>query len=295
MRTATIRWVQSSLRKSRVGFVLALVLAHGLNRRADADFLVAADETLAAMMMDSEEEALYLTQQFGGLDAPLSFTSRINPASRSYSYSANPGSVYDGMGLSLTVTGAFDPTSGTWSSTSNGMLGGTPWVGTYTATFTDPPGTTDQATELTIGFWKIFTTAIHWSDDPLDPNRLNSSGTVVISKFNFVTGRYEDVKSFTEIDSRQKTVDELIQEYNNEAMNENGANRIDNGFGAFVVAPAAAVPEPSTLALTLTGLALTGFGMAFCRHFSITRPGERRSGARARRRRPAASAPPAAM
>lgn len=220
-----------------------LVVSLLLPAYATADVLSPTDETLAAMIAQSEEDIIFLGQQFGYPTGALTFTSQLDGLSKTYSYSLTPGSNYNGMSAALSGSGSFS--AGLWTTTTNSTIGTTSWSADGTIFFADTQGGTgeDETADAAIplpGGWDAHP-RIHWDDDPTDPTSLISFGHILIT-FN---GKV--VASVNEADSRKKTIDELISQYAVVGLFDGaGSNDAATGAGRFVISP---VPEPRSIAL----------------------------------------------
>jgi hypothetical protein len=129
--------------------VLALAALAIVTTIASPGRAASVDLATVIMMANSEANAVFIGVQFGtDSSSPLNFTSNVDAAGQSFSYSLNPGSTYLGQAISLTSSGVLSSDGTVWTLTSDGTFGATSWSTTGTAsTSTDPSGvTTDHHT-----------------------------------------------------------------------------------------------------------------------------------------------------
>lgn len=80
------------------------------------------------MMYEQSQDLSYIADRFGVDPAsPLSFTTYVDPAGHSFTYSLKSGSTYQGRPIVLTVSGALTPER-YWDVSSSGSYGGVPWT-----------------------------------------------------------------------------------------------------------------------------------------------------------------------
>src|SRR5947209_1930894 len=91
-------------------------------------------------MMEAQGADIAALGRFFGADSRtvLSFTSFVNPAAKTFTYTLNPGIIYLGRALSLTSMGQSNAMS-QWTWTSNLSLGTTSWSDIGTGAFTGDP------------------------------------------------------------------------------------------------------------------------------------------------------------
>jgi hypothetical protein len=88
-------------------------------------------------MAEFSGETVETLARFFGPDftTPINFSSFVDPAALTFSFSTVPGATYLGLPLMLTGTGVFDTATSTWSLSSHDSLGTTKWSFIGDATF----------------------------------------------------------------------------------------------------------------------------------------------------------------
>jgi hypothetical protein len=85
------------------------------------------------MMEVQGAEAAYIGRTFGpDTSSPLSFTSNVDVAAQTFSFSLNGGSTYQGNSISLSGSGALDSSTGLFDWSTTGFLGSSPLDGSGT-------------------------------------------------------------------------------------------------------------------------------------------------------------------
>jgi len=248
--------VRTSFCKALPGklFVAAGVfLCAGISFPGRADILAGSDQGLAAMMSAAENDMIFLGLQYGQSAQPVAFASQFSASS--FQYTANSGSIYNGLPLVLTSAGAstgLDP----WTTSAAGAVGGAGFTGSGTGTFSGnsiPEGYVSSGSE---GNWIWFKT-VSWSVDPFDPGLLHSNTQITFITTDPKTGQLV-TKVVQESDERRRFVDDNgtwqisidgIFGLNGPPVLIQGAFAA-NGAGSFT---AFVAPEPATFFFTLVG------------------------------------------
>jgi hypothetical protein len=139
LRTGDASATKRSLVTRCVIWLMTATILTGLTGTASAAPLSASEETVSAMMANVEEDLTFLYDRAGVVQAPLVFSSSLDPASMAYSYSTLTGSSYNGTPASLVASGNFDAASSQWHSNSIMSLGGNSWAVTGSTAFTSGP------------------------------------------------------------------------------------------------------------------------------------------------------------
>jgi hypothetical protein len=113
-------------RRLLVSVLLPLILAAAMPAVASP----ISTTTLTHLMIESEAvDADGLVLLFGpDFASHIVFSSLVDPLAMSYSYTSVPGSTYEGLSLTLSATGIFDPSTDTLAIASAGTLGADSWT-----------------------------------------------------------------------------------------------------------------------------------------------------------------------
>jgi hypothetical protein len=126
-------------------FTISLMLA---TIPATAGNLPAIVEVTESMMASSGLDTLVEAGIFGsGVPSTLQFSSFVNPATGSFTYSLLPGQSYLGQSISLTTVGTFDPALNSYTWTTTGLYGATPFSGSGSDAWTGDPTEKGETTE----------------------------------------------------------------------------------------------------------------------------------------------------
>ena len=83
---------------------------------------------MEAMMTAQQYDATFLGFQFGSdSNSRLSYSSYVDPAGQTFTFSLKSGSTYLGQSISLNAAGNLDPSTKTWNVLSSGSYGGNLW------------------------------------------------------------------------------------------------------------------------------------------------------------------------
>jgi hypothetical protein len=214
--------------------------------------VVLANEAMSEYMASD----LVLIGFFSGIDplSPLSFTSDVDPAGRSFSYSLLAGSMYNGQQIIDLASGTLNGT--TWTLSSTGSLGSTVWSTSGTMTINYNAGNdTDTDTQDLNRFDKdkVKTGDVHTTST----SELTAAGGTVMDK-KFLTDKNGD-----KIPGSDKTSEYALsaagawnlQVFGSFTLTSSGISPPDGGAGTFSVS---LVPEPSSSILLFLGSSVVG-------------------------------------
>jgi hypothetical protein len=214
--------------------------------------LMAHDASANSSMM-----ALFFGADFGAL---VPFTSHVDPANLSYSFSSQPGSTYLGQSVTVSGSGVFDSNTGVLTTTSSGMLGSTLWT----------TGGTLSVSRGVAGY--TFTGVENFISVPggiLPPTRcvtftftgaqLNDDGTSVavatwMNECNNTSGTATQADTF-EVSGHYLVITLLSGEVHSIDLTDEGDSPEEGGDGDYTIS-FASVPEPDSLLLLSGGLAI---------------------------------------
>ena len=249
-------------------FKISLLLATIPATAGDLPAILQVTET---MMAASNLDTLVEAGMFGsGVPSTLQFSSFLDPVTGSFTYSLLPGQSYLGQSISLTTVGTFDPALNSYTWTTTGLYGTTPFSGGGSEAWIGDPTETGSTT-------------ITWKDGKQYTGTgkvevvEQGGGSTAKSKATDWTFTGPDGHKFEHFNGDDKwVVDPKTHDGNWEYSNWTFANAafpqglnikgtgfvpLDGGAGNFelVLTPIAA-PEPSTLLTLGSGiLGLAGF------------------------------------
>ncbi len=232
---------------------------------ATAGDLPAIIEVTESMMAASNLDTLVEAGMFGsGVPSTLQFSSLVDPVTGSFTYSLLPGQSYLGQPISLTTVGTLDPALNSYTWTTAGLYGTTPFSGSGSEAWVGDPTEKGETTETWHG--QQFTGK---GDVEVDDQGGGLNATSKAKNFTF-TG--PDGKKYGPFNGKDKWVIDPKHpfeghwEYSNWVLadaafpqglqiNGDGFVPVDGGPGSFelVLTPFAA-PEPSTLLMLGSGI-----------------------------------------
>jgi hypothetical protein len=145
--------------------IASIVLAFCSPANATGSSLAELQETL---MEANANESLFIGFVFGVDNSTiLDYKFDINIADKSFKYSLTPGQTYQGLGIELAASGAYDPSSGAYKWSSDGDIGGQSWTSVgFVEWIGDPQGTV--STTITLGGVNYKVTGdVTWDSGPI--------------------------------------------------------------------------------------------------------------------------------
>jgi hypothetical protein len=228
---------------------------------ARAGFATPVIEATEVMIAAEQADASFIGSFFGpSPGSTLLFTSTVDPAGQSFSFTLASGSSYQGQAMTLTDAGTLNSSTGVWNSTSLGSLGATSWMGTGTQTITGDPMNSTIFTDLILPPFPpppppVFSLNVNIDYSTLVPLNLSTgTGTLSVLGHPIIT-----VTSTDHLDPQGNITWNVatIQFF----ASSTGQSPVAGGQGNFNMVIQFAIPEPSTLIMSGTGvLCLLGYG-----------------------------------
>lgn len=234
-----------------LGLLPLFLFAPGSGRATPVSDYEAAAEALITAATDTFH---YLPRLFGVSPAPVSFSSEIDPAGQTLSFSTMPGQTYAGLPFVLTVDGIYKPSLLQWSFSASGELGSDSLDSAGSLFFADSSrrGATDKWFSFKLLGVEFDIESVH------DLLKL-PDGTDLSSDFYTLTVNGDDVTStnpvgFDHVDGRTTdiTFDFGYQSGTGQgSFIGSGSSDATTGAGLFTIQ---VVPEPPGISLMLVGI-----------------------------------------
>lgn len=112
-------------------FALAMaMLFMGLPQTAHAAGPLTPGQVAMEIMMHSQgEDAAFIAAEIGvDPNSALTYSTNVDPAGQTFTFSLKPGTTYQGRSLSLNASGQLNPSTQSWNVVSTGAYGGTQWT-----------------------------------------------------------------------------------------------------------------------------------------------------------------------
>jgi hypothetical protein len=232
---------------------------------------------ITELMMNDQSANGTLTGMLLGPDfsAHVTFTSNVDPVNLTFSFAAQPGSMYFGQSLQLSGSGVFDSNTGIMSMASSGMLGATQWSTTGAFLVAgDPSGYTYTGNEnLSLAgpgplppFSCLTTFITSASFIPAGSFKLSiaqGGWTDRCNQDNFVDGTWSALDVYRAVDCGYEihTIAEPVESF---FLHDEGCSPPNGGSGAYTISYSP-IPEPGSFLLLASGV--LGAAAAHCRRF----------------------------
>ncbi len=249
----------------RQGFLLCAIASSlvGVTPQTSPAGFLSPAQFITEFLAEAQGEDAEIVQTLFGNDSssPLHFTSNVDVATTTFSYSLVPGSTYQGLGMNLSGSGVFDSGTNVWTLTSSGALGPTTWDSLGTDSITNLDLTSHSNRHYRRGL------EIQRRRDIEDDKDVNSSGVSFGRAWRTFDG-VQQGNTWGILDNVPKDRAEWNWSASGDALAAlivtAGVSPTDGGAGTFTTV-ISSVPEPESLTTFVIGaVILVGHRMLRC-------------------------------